>query len=174
MFKARDGTERPDHDVVARWGESVVSGRVATRGPERKGKLSVPRAAPDAIIKNYFPPMLATLVDEPPEGDWHAEIKYDGYRAIAALSNGRVAMWTRNQLDLNQRFPRIAQALSRIVVGDAVVDGEICALDPEGVPRFELLQQGNEVVLFAFELPLLDGDVLRQRPIEERRDLWRS
>src|SRR5471032_2641878 len=95
--------------------------------------------------------MLATLVDEPPEGEWHAEVKYDGYRAIAALSNGRLAMQTRNQLDLSERFPRIAKALQQIVVGDAVIDGEICALDPEGVPRFELLQQHNDVVLFAFD-----------------------
>jgi bifunctional non-homologous end joining protein LigD len=174
MFKAKDGTENPSFDVIVERPESVVSGRVATRGPERKGKLSIPRAAPDIILKNFFPPMLATLVDEPPEGDWHAEIKYDGYRALAALSNGRLALWTRNQLDLIGRFPRIAQALSRIVVGDAVIDGEICALDPEGVPRFELLQQGGEVVLFAFDLLRLDGEDLRGRPIEERRDLLRS
>jgi bifunctional non-homologous end joining protein LigD len=174
MFKAKDGTERPDYDVIAEEPQSVVSGRSVTRGPERKGKLSAPRAAPDVILKGYFPPMLATLVDEPPPGEWHAEIKYDGYRALAALSNGRVAMQTRNQLDLTGRFPRIAQALSRIVVGDAVVDGEICALDPDGVPRFELLQQGNEVQLFAFDLLRLDGEDLREKPIEERRDLLGS
>ena len=174
MFKAKDGTEKAGYDVVAERPESVVSGRVVTRGPERKGKLSLPRAAPEAILKNYFPPMLATLVDEPPKGEWHAEVKYDGYRAIAALSNGRLAMQTRNQLDLSERFPRIAKALQQIVVGDAVIDGEICALDPEGVPRFELLQQHNDVVLFAFDLLRLDGDDLRERPIEERRDLLSS
>ena len=174
MFKAKDGTERSGYDVVAERPESVVSGRVVTRGPERKGKLSQPRAAPDAILKNYFPPMLATLVEEPPAGEWHAEVKYDGYRAIAALSNGRLAMQTRNQLDLIARFPRIAKALQQLVVGDAVIDGEIRALDPDGVPRFELLQQGSEVVLFAFDLLRLDGEDLRERPIEERRDLLRS
>jgi len=174
MFKAKDGTENADYDVVTERPESVVSGRVATRGPERKGKLQTPRAAPDVILKSFFPPMLATLVDEPPEGQWHAEIKYDGYRALCALSNGRVAMQTRNQLDLASRFPRVAQALGRIVVGDAVIDGEICALDAEGVPLFELLQQGADAVLFCFDLLRLDGEDLRERPIEERRDLLRS
>src|SRR5207248_1148759 len=176
MFKAKDGKENPAYDVVAERPESVVSGRVATRGPERSGKLRAPRAAPDAILRGYLPPMLATLVDAAPAGDWHAEVKYDGYRALCALSNGRVAMWTRNALDLSERFPRIARALSRIVVGDAVIDGEVCVLDPQGVPRFELIQQGrvDEAVLFAFDLLRLDGEDLRARPIEERRDLLRS
>ncbi|TMA77072.1 MAG: DNA ligase D [Deltaproteobacteria bacterium] len=176
MFKAKDGKENPAYDVVAERPESVVSGRVATRGPERSGKLRAPRAAPDAILRGYLPPMLATLVDAAPAGDWHAEVKYDGYRALCALSNGRVAMWTRNALDLSERFPRIARALARIVVGDAVIDGEVCVLDPQGVPRFELIQQGrvDEAVLFAFDLLRLDGEDLRGRPLEERRDLLRS
>ncbi|TMA41726.1 MAG: ATP-dependent DNA ligase [Deltaproteobacteria bacterium] len=62
MFKAKDGKENPAYDVVAERPESVVSGRVATRGPERSGKLRAPRAAPDAILRGYLPPMLATLV----------------------------------------------------------------------------------------------------------------
>ncbi len=176
MFKAKDGTEKPDYDVVAERPESVVSGRVVTRGPERSGKLRAPRPAPDVILRNYLPPMLATLVDEPPPGEWLKEVKYDGYRALSALSNGRLAMWTRNALDLSARFPGIARALSRVVVGDAVIDGEICVLDAQGVPRFELIQQGHtdDAVLFAFDLPRLDGEDLRARPIEQRRDLLRS
>jgi len=176
MFKAKDGTEQPSYDVIAERPESVVSGRAITRGPERSGKLRTPRAAPETILPAYLPPMLATLVDDVPAGQWHAEVKYDGYRALSALSNGRVAMWTRNALDLAGRFPRIAQAFARIVVGDAVIDGEVCVLDPRGVPRFELIQQGRteEAVLFAFDLLRLDGEDLRARPLEERRDLLRS
>src|SRR5215475_7113484 len=176
MFKAKDGTERSGYDVVAERPESVVSGRVATRGPERKGTLRTARPAPDAILGAYLPPMLATLVDEPPPGEWLKEVKYDGYRALSALSNGRVAIWTRNGLDLAGRFPGVARALSRIVVGDAVLDGEVCVLDPQGVSRFELIQQGrtDEAVLFVFDLLRLDGEDLRARPIEQRRDLLRS
>ncbi len=174
MFKAKDGKENPAFDVVAERPESVVSGRVITRGPERAGKLREPRAAPEKILEEFFPPMLATLVEEAPPGDWLAEVKYDGYRAICALSNRRVAMWTRNQLDLAGRFPAVARALSQIVVGDAVIDGEVAVLDAEGVPRFELIQQGKDGVLFAFDLLRLDGEDLRGRPLQERRDLLRS
>ncbi len=174
MFKAHDGKESETFDVVAERPESVVSGRVATRGPVRAGKLRAPRAGPEVILKAFVPPMLATLVDAAPLGEWLAEVKYDGYRALSALSNGRVAMWTRNALDLTARFPGVARALARVVVADAVIDGEICVLDPDGVPRFELLQQGGEAMLFAFDLLRLDGEDLRQRPLRERRDLLRS
>ena len=176
FFKAKDGKEKPGYDVIAERPESVVSGRVLTRGPERAGTLRAPRAAPEEILKAYFPPMLATLVDEAPPGAWHVEVKYDGYRALSALSNRRVAMWTRNMLDLTGRFPRIARALAAITVGDVVIDGEICVLDPQGVPRFELIQQGRleEAILFAFDLLRLDGEDLRGQPLEKRRDLLRS
>src|SRR5437660_937607 len=178
LFKAKDGTEDPSYDVVAARPESVVSGRVATRGPERAGALRAPRGPPEKILEGLLPPMLATLVSDPPpdEERWIVERKYDGYRALSALSGGRLAMWTRNGLDLVSRFPAIGRSLSQIVVGDAVVDGEIAILDAAGVPRFELIQQGRnaEAILFVFDLLRLDGEDLRERPIEERRDLLRS
>jgi bifunctional non-homologous end joining protein LigD len=175
MFKAKDEFADPSYDVVAERPESVVSGRVITRGPERAGTLRAPRPAPEKILEDYFPPMLATLVDEAPPGDWIKEVKYDGYRALSALSNQRVAMWTRNKLDLASRFPGVARALSQVVVGDAVIDGEVAVLDARGVSRFELIQKGrDDALLFAFDLLRLDGEDLRPRPIEHRRDLLRS
>jgi len=178
MFKAKDGKENPGYDVIAERPESVVSGRVATRGPERAGTLRAPRPPPEKLLEGLLPPMLATLVSEPPpdEESWIKERKYDGYRALCAVSNGRVAMWTRNGLDLTARFPAIARSLSQLVVGDAVVDGEIAIPDAKGVPRFELIQQGknDEALLFTFDLLRLDGEDIRPRPIEQRRDLLRS
>ncbi|HYV67361.1 MAG TPA: non-homologous end-joining DNA ligase, partial [Myxococcales bacterium] len=178
MFKAKDGKEDPKFDVVAERPESVISGRVATRGPERAGVLRAPRPSPEKLLEGLLPPMLATLVDEAPpdEESWVKERKYDGYRALCGISNGRVAMVTRNGLDLVGRFPAIGRSVSQIVVGDAVVDGEIAILDGKGVPRFELIQQrkNDEALLFAFDLLRLDGEDLRPRPIEQRRDLLRS
>lgn len=178
LFKAKDEHADPDYDVLAERPESVVSGRRITRGPERASTLRRHHPPPEQLLERHFPLMLATLAEKPPANDeaWIYEVKYDGYRAVAALSSRRVAMWTRNRLDLTARFPAIADALGRIVVGDAVIDGEIAVLDPTGAPRFELLQQGrtDEALYFAFDLLRLDGEDLRQRPLEERRELLES
>jgi bifunctional non-homologous end joining protein LigD len=178
LIKARDKTANPGYDVVADRPESVASGRVAARGPARKATLEAPRPGPERLLERVFPPMLATLTDRLPadEADWLYELKYDGFRALCAVSGRRVAMWSRNRLDLSARFRGLAAALSRLVVGDAVIDGEIVALDRNGAPRFQLLQKGHDdaAVLIAFDLLWLDGDDLRGRPIEARRDLLAS
>ena len=176
LFKARDQYADPKRDVVTEAPGSVISGRATTRGPEGRGHKAT-RASPEALLERVFPPMLATLVSAPPqpESEWLYEVKYDGYRALSALSGGSVAMWTRNRLDLTARFPHLARAWSRVVVGEAVVDGEIVALDERGRPRFQLLQEGSEeAVLYAFDLLWLDGQDLRGRRLDERRDLLLS
>lgn len=116
--------------------------------------------------------MLATLVSAPPpdERNWAYEMKYDGFRAVTAIVNGEVAMWSRNQLDLEPRFPHIAKALAKLKVKEAVVDGEIVAMDEKGVPRFQLLQGGtNQERVFVFDVLWLDGEDLRKKPYVERR-----
>jgi bifunctional non-homologous end joining protein LigD len=141
---------------------------------DEAGTLGDPAPVPPGVLlQKVFPPMLATLVDEPPaaEADWVLELKYDGIRAIAAVSRHQVEMRTRNDLDLGGRFPSVARALARLGVVEAVFDGEIVALDARGAPRFQLLHEHGEPVLFAFDLLWLDGKDLRVRPLEERRDL---
>lgn len=124
------------------------------------------------LLKKVFPPMLATLVTEAPENreEWTYELKYDGFRAVCALVDGELAMWSRNELDLEPRFPRIAEALRKLKVPEVVLDGEIVALDAAGVPRFQLLQSGeHREVLFVFDVIWYDGHDLRKLPYVERR-----
>jgi bifunctional non-homologous end joining protein LigD len=176
LFKAKDALANPRFDVIAERPESVVSGRRVTRGPERAKILRAVHPDPEKLLERLSPPMLATLVDAPPpdEANWVSEVKYDGFRALCALSGGKVAMWSRNGLDLSDRFPAIYKALSKIVVAEAVIDGEAVALDEDGVARFQRLQGGDASVLYAFDLLWLDGRDLRGRPLEERRDLLAS
>jgi bifunctional non-homologous end joining protein LigD len=127
---------------------------------------------PEQLLRKVFPPMLATLAEAPPpdERNWTYELKYDGFRAIAAIVDGEVALWSRNELDLAKRFPHIETIVSRIRVGEAVLDGEIVALDEKGAPRFQLLQQGeNRELIFFFDVLWLDGKDLRRKTYEERR-----
>lgn len=134
------------------------------------------KRTPEQLLEHLFPPMLATLATTLPGSgeNWLFELKYDGFRAVSAIVHGKVAMWTRNAIDLRTRFPNVAEALEEIDVESAVLDGEIVALDEEGAPRFQLLQQGEDTILFAFDLIWLNGHDLRSQPLEERRDLLRK
>ena len=129
---------------------------------------------PEQLLRKVFPPMLATLTDEPPADrkSWSFELKYDGFRAIAAIVGGRVAMWSRNELDLAPRFPAIAAALQKMKAKEVVLDGEVVALDEKGAARFQLLQQGERRErIFVFDVLWLDGRDLRQLTYLERRKI---
>src|SRR5262249_14124430 len=103
------------------------------------------------------------------------EVKYDGYRALAAISGGKVSIRSRNDLDFAARFPWVVPALSQVVVGDAVLDGELVALDEAGVSRFQRLgDPGAEHRYAVFDLLWREGEDLRARPLEERRELLES
>ncbi len=178
-FKALDGTEDPSYDVTSERPESVKSGRRETRGPVRQSQLVAlrhPKAG--ALLDRVWPPMLARLsVPEQASDDTHVyEVKYDGFRALAAISGGQLDLRSRNGHDLSGRFPTVAEALRRLRVPEAVLDGEIVALDAKGRSRFQLLQSqsGAELRFVAFDLLWLDGKDLRALPLEARRELLES
>ncbi|AKU90261.1 DNA ligase D [Vulgatibacter incomptus] len=125
---------------------------------------------PLELARSFLPPMRAVLADGGGQG-W-VELKYDGYRALAAIQGGQAALVSRNGLDFTQRFPAIVRALEGLGAASTIIDGEICVLDPDGVPRFELLQRGDgeDVVFFAFDLLQQDSADLRGLPLEERWD----
>jgi bifunctional non-homologous end joining protein LigD len=100
-------------------------------------------ALPAREERRYLP-MLATASKVLPSGDeWRFEVKFDGYRTIASVREGEAALWSRRGNDLNERFPTVVRAVEKALkTPDCVVDGEVCALDEAGVPRFSLMQQG--------------------------------
>ncbi len=175
LFKASDEAARPGFDVVAERPESVVSGRRVTRGPVSAKTLRGVHPPPMDLLLRVWPPMLATLA-APEEVDPGArlEVKYDGFRALAGLSGRRVSLQSRNGRDLSARFPGVAAALRDVVVGEAVLDGEVVARDGGG-SAFQALQGAADRVAYAvFDLLWLEGEDLRDRPLEERRELLES
>jgi bifunctional non-homologous end joining protein LigD len=133
-------------------------------------------------------PMLARLAGSVPRPDrgWAYEFKWDGVRAIVFGERGRLRVMSRTQEDLTRRYPELRGIANALGSRSAVLDGEIVALAPDGVPRFEQLQQRvglhtdadvrrkmKEVPVhfFAFDLLYLDGQRLAERPYLERREL---
>src|SRR4051812_667611 len=88
----------------------------------------------------FFSPMKNLSVSGGPPGDWHVEIKWDGFRAIAVVNEGRVELWSRNHKSLRESYPEVVAALEGLKCTNAVLDGEIVALDARGQARFQLLQ----------------------------------
>ena len=82
--------------------------------------------------------MQASSVKEPFDSpDWIFETKLDGYRAIAVIdSAGKARLWSRNRLTLEQKFPTVRNVVEGLKLRSTILDGEIVALDEEGVPRF--------------------------------------
>ena len=119
--------------------------------------------------------MLATLSPSIVEGpEWVFEEKYDGIRAVASRERGDVKIWSRTLQDLTGGFPHVVEAVRALSAGDLTVDGELVALDHEGVSRFQLLQRrgiaGASPTRYAvFDLLEQDGRSLMSRPLSERR-----
>jgi bifunctional non-homologous end joining protein LigD len=117
--------------------------------------------------------MLATLADAPfDDKDWIFEDKYDGFRMVAKVEDGKVTLYSRNGKIVSQSYMEVAKALEG-VKGDAVIDGELVAIGKDGVSHFQLLQNAlrHEAKLqyCAFDLMFQDEDDLRRLPLTERR-----
>jgi DNA ligase D-like protein (predicted ligase) len=134
-------------------------------------------------------PMLATLTDRlPTAGKWIYEPKLDGIRALVYVSGGDVKLFSRNHLPLNAGYPELVEALALAIRGDAVLDGEIVAIDPKrGLSSFARLQQrmqlrdadrarrsGVEVKLYLFDCLFYDGIDLTALPLVERKAVLRD
>ncbi len=119
-------------------------------------------------------PMLATAgtPNDVAAGEWHFEIKWDGFRAIATLHNGILTLTSRNGLDLTARFPELGELMGMLSAQDAILDGEVVVLDEQARSSFELLQKhgkGTEAHYMVFDLLSLDGESFLGRPYLERR-----
>src|SRR6266446_9367542 len=128
-------------------------------------------------LPQFVAPMMASSVKEPFDSpDWIFETKIDGYRAIAVIdSAGKARIWSRNRLPLEPKFPMVLQAVDQLKLRSTILDGEIVALDKDGVPRFQLLQQWQKrptapVVYFLFDLLWSDGRDLTGKTVVQRRD----
>jgi bifunctional non-homologous end joining protein LigD len=119
--------------------------------------------------------MAAHVVNKLPEGgDWMYEVKFDGYRALILKDGDNVRIRSRNDKDLTNAYSSVVAAGQRLKATQAVVDGEIVAIDSRGHPSFQALQHraahpDHVIVFYAFDLLHLDGIDLTTATLEERR-----
>lgn len=169
-----DEAVKPPARTVAR------KASIATTSTARKRASSSSRApAKKASGKRdrmpaFIEPELCKLVERPPEGPgWGHEVKFDGYRLQLRIAAGEVTLKTRKGLDWTEKFQAIARAASKFP--DAIIDGEVVALDDNGSPDFAALQAAlsdgrtEDLIFFAFDLLYSSDGDRRSLPLRERK-----
>jgi bifunctional non-homologous end joining protein LigD len=131
---------------------------------------------PPEVNVKFIEPMKAQPRSVAPAGsDWIYEIKFDGFRTLAFANGEEVRLFSRNEKSFNEKFPAIVEALVKCQLDDAVLDGEIVALDAKGVSSFQLLQAyelGEErpaICYYVFDLLRSKGRDLRNDTLVERK-----
>lgn len=189
LFKEQDPAMDTADDILVTRPESVKSGRrieelVAVPVPLPKKAKPAPGKAAGSIRAAMPATMdlqLASPADKPPRHDnrtpWLHEIKFDGYRTMAFLERGVARLITRGGLDWTRRYGDLPKAFAALYCREAIIDGEIVALDEQGISRFGKLQDalsegaGNKLFFYAFDLLHLDGWDLREVQLLKRKAL---
>ena len=140
----------------------------------KKKAMTASTAKEVSEMPDFVAPQLCTLVERPPSGDgWCHEIKFDGYRVQLRIEDGKATLRTRKGLDWTDKFAAIAKEAATLP--DAMIDGEIVALDHHGAPNFSSLQAAlsdgktEELIFFAFDLLFAEGLDCRRLPLSERK-----
>ncbi|HVF82144.1 MAG TPA: non-homologous end-joining DNA ligase [Flavisolibacter sp.] len=137
------------------------------------------KGVPKSGKPNDYKPMLASIVKEPfNDADWLYEIKWDGYRALAYVGNGKAELRSRNNLSFASKFPTIIKALKELPF-DAVLDGEVVVLNEEGKADFGAIQSWHKtpkghLVYYVFDLLWLEGMNLENEPLWRRKEILRK
>jgi len=157
--------------------DAVWDSRTGLAAQERKAKTrpkKKPSTASAVNLPEFIAPQLCVSLDRPPSAaGWIHEIKFDGYRIQMRLLGGEVTLKTRKGLDWTDKYSAIARVARKLP--DAIIDGEICALDENGAPDFAALQAAlsegktDELVYFAFDLLFKGGEDLRALPLADRK-----
>jgi bifunctional non-homologous end joining protein LigD len=178
-----DAEDHPQSVKTGRTNDDVKADRDALwngQAPAATAEIDLTGAV-EAPMPANIEPMLATLASKPfSDPDWLYEIKWDGFRVQAVIDDRKVRIWTRNLKDAATYFPRLLQPSTWIEARQAIVDGEVVALDDEGRPDFGLLQErlgdatSPGLVYQAFDLLYLDGRSLLNVPLEDRKRLLQS
>jgi bifunctional non-homologous end joining protein LigD len=127
------------------------------------------------VKAGFIPPMLLLRSEKLPDdlARWEYQLKFDGYRAIAFKTGGKIHLRSRNDNDFTTRYPAVVRGLANMP-DETVIDGEVVAIDKEGRPSFNALQNltpGTAVVYFVFDVMVLGGRDVTAHTLAKRREL---
>jgi len=154
---------------------ALRSSTAAKTKTSKKKATTATNASKVSEMPDFVAPQLCTPVERPPAADgWCHEIKFDGYRVQLRVEDGEATLKTRKGLDWTEKFAAIAKEAGSLP--DALIDGEIVALDHNGAPNFSSLQAAlsdgktEDLIFFAFDLLFAEGLDYRRLPLGERKE----
>jgi bifunctional non-homologous end joining protein LigD len=157
--------------------EDLKAGRVPQRRANLLPEVATTPGARRAPMPKMLSPMLPALTDKPfKNAGWLFEPKLDGYRVLAYVKDGEVKLYSRRGLDCSGEYPWLVDAIGNQPYREILLDGEIVAIDDNGRPSFQLLQnRGGEpkpvLLYYAFDVLYREGYDLRGAALEERKAL---
>jgi len=167
-FMLQDGKVTADAVWDSRTGLAAEERKASARGTKQTTVAA-------ADLPDFIGPQLCETLDRPPSADgWIHEIKFDGYRIQMRVLDGEATLKTRKGLDWTAKYPAIARAAAKLP--NAIIDGEICALDEHGAPDFAALQAAlsegktDSLVYFAFDMLFEGGEDVRALPLTVRKE----
>jgi len=167
--------------AVAKAPAKAPAKRRSTKASASAFDASALEGARRAALPETLSPQLATLAKSAPtHGDWLYEIKFDGYRLMTRIADGRASIITRGGHDWTDKLQPLADELAQLGIDNAWLDGEAVVLDANGLPHFNLLQnaldarRSGTIVYYVFDAPFIDGIDLREVPLHARRALLKQ
>lgn len=184
-------TKESERESKTEPSSSALKSETKTQKTENiKTTLSDLNGAVRGEMPRVIHPMLATLTDRPfSSDDWLYEVKWDGYRAIGFIKDGKVELVSRNQNELTSLYPELHKLPGQVEGKQVILDGEIVAFDENGRPSFSMMQQragirsgikrsrpNSEipVLYYVFDLLYLDGYSLMRVDLEKRKEVLKS
>jgi bifunctional non-homologous end joining protein LigD len=189
LFKKRDEHARPrsEYDVITALPDSVIAKPLArpasAQAQATRSRQPTAKAATKAVaLPKTLRPQLATLAKGIPDsGRWLFELKFDGYRLLARVEQGKARLITRAGHDWSDKMPQLVKAVEGLGLTSGWLDGEIVVLDEHGTPSFNALQNAftrhaaqKGIVYFLFDVPFLNGEDLRETPLASRREVLKQ
>lgn len=172
LMKKADEAARTTGSITEQRPESVLA-KVPNNKKAKVKKIKKKLSAPPP---DFIQPQLAQLVKTVPQGKaWIHEIKWDGYRQLCRIHNGKAQFITRSGLDWSSKYPKLVEAALKLPVHNAIIDGEVVWLNERGHSDFQGLQNAlsekkhARMVYYAFDLLFLNGEDLRNVPLIERK-----
>ncbi|GAA0886666.1 DNA ligase D [Sphingobacterium siyangense subsp. cladoniae] len=179
ISKNKSKKSRNAAEIISNQLEEVPKKKKAETQKQAYNITDLLKKSPKQVFYTTVQPMLATLIDKPfDDQNWVYEVKWDGYRALAFMKNGKIELKSRNDKSFNEKFYPVYDTLKSIAI-NAILDGEIVVLEKNGTANFAALQNwrseaDGDLVYYVFDILWYDGKDLKGLSLLDRKAILKE